>query len=298
MTNKSVLIVGSIALDLIETPGGRRENVIGGSTTYGLIAASRTATTSVVGVIGNDFPKDGHDLYDQYANNLEDLQIVEGETFRWGGRYHENWDDRDTLYTELGVFADFNPRLSTSNQNCSHIFLANIHPDLQQSVIDQNQNNAAVIVVDTMNLWIEIALDGLKKVLSNSHVLLINESEAAMLTGLDSISSCAKTLQDMGPQTVVIKKGSQGAELYSGTDKITIGAYPVDLVIDPTGAGDTFGGGFIAGLTAGKSLGKALVEGSALASLCVEGFGPEKILTVSEEEIAKRIAYLKTTVIS
>ncbi len=296
MTNHSVLIVGSIALDLIETPFGRKENVIGGSTTYGLIAASSTAPVSVVGVIGKDFPKEGHELYQSHAKNLNDLKIVEGNTFRWGGRYHENWDDRDTLYTKLGVFADFNPQLSSENQKCSHIFLANIHPDLQQSVIDQNQNDEAMIVVDTMNLWIDIALEGLKKVLSHSQVLLINESEAAMLTGLDSISPCARALQDMGPNTVVIKKGSRGAELFSGMDKITIGAYPVDQVIDPTGAGDTFGGGFIAGLASGKSMVDALVEGSALASLCVEGFGTDKILAASGEEIAKRMAYLKGTV--
>ncbi|MEA1882069.1 MAG: PfkB family carbohydrate kinase [Candidatus Marinimicrobia bacterium] len=296
MTNNSLLIVGSIALDLIETPQGRKENVIGGSTTYGLIAAGRSIPVSIVGVIGDDFPQTGHDLYDTYASNLNDLQILEGMTFRWGGRYHENWDERDTLYTELGVFADFNPTLSPSNQKCSHIFLANIHPALQQSVMDQNQNGKAMIVVDTMNLWINIALEELKRVLSGSNALLINESEAAMLTGFDSAESCARALQDLGLQTVVIKKGSRGAELFSNDEHITIGAFPVKQVIDPTGAGDTFGGGFIATLASGGSMADAMVEGSALASLCVEGFGTERILSASGDEINQRIAYLKSTV--
>ena len=149
MTNNSVLIVGSIALDLIETAYDRKENVIGGSTTYALIAASNRAPVSVVGVIGDDFPKKGMGLYEKYAHNLNDLKIVSGKTFQWGGKYHENWDDRDTLYTELGVFESFNPILSSSNQKRSHIFLANIHPDLQQSVIDQSNNPDALIVVDT-----------------------------------------------------------------------------------------------------------------------------------------------------
>ncbi len=260
MKNNSVLIVGSIALDLIETPYDRKENVIGGSTTYALIAASNRAPVSVVGVIGDDFPKKGMALYEKYAHNLNDLKIVSGKTFQWGGKYHENWDDRDTLYTELGVFESFNPILSSSNQNRSHIFLANIHPDLQQSVIDQSNNPDALIVVDTMNLWINTALDGLKNVLSNSHILLINESEATLLTGQNTIASCARALQDEGPQTVVIKKGSRGAVLFSEKVQITIDAYPIKQVLDPTGAGDTFGGGFISCLANDGTMDEALIE--------------------------------------
>ena len=293
MTNNLVLIVGSIALDLIETPYDRKENVIGGSTTYALIAASKRAPVSVVGVIGDDFPKKGIDLYEKYAHNLNDLKIVSGKTFRWGGRYHENLDDRDTLYTELGVFESFNPILSPSNQNCSHIFLANIHPDLQQLVIDQNKNPDALIVVDTMNLWINTALDGLINVLSNSHILLINENEAAMLTGQDTINSCARALQDKGPQTVVIKKGSKGAVLFSEKVQITIDAYPIEKVIDPTGAGDTFGGGFISCLADGKTMDEALINASVLASLCVEGFGTDAIIAADKTEIIRRKTYLQ-----
>ncbi len=293
MRNDSVLIVGSIALDLIETPYARKENVIGGSTTYALIAASKMAPVSIVGVIGDDFPKKGMDLYKKYAHNLNDLKIVSGTTFQWGGKYHENWDDRDTLYTELGVFESFNPILSSSNQNHSHIFLANIHPDLQQSVIDQSNNPDALIVVDTMNLWINTALDGLKNVLSNSHILLINESEATLLTGQNTIASCARALQDEGPQTVVIKKGSRGAVLFSEKVQITIDAYPIKQVLDPTGAGDTFGGGFISCLANGGTMDEALINASVLASFCVEGFGTDAIIEADKKEIIGRRTYLQ-----
>ena len=293
MRNDSVLIVGSIALDLIETPYARKENVIGGSTTYALIAASKMAPVSIVGVIGDDFPKKGMALYEKYAHNLNDLKIVSGTTFQWGGKYHENWDDRDTLYTELGVFESFNPILSSSNQNHSHIFLANIHPDLQQSVIDQSNNPDALIVVDTMNLWINTALDGLKNVLSNSHILLINESEATLLTGQNTIASCARALQDEGPQTVVIKKGSRGAVLFSEKVQITIDAYPIKQVLDPTGAGDTFGGGFISCLANGGTMDEALINASVLASFCVEGFGTDAIIEADKKEIIGRRTYLQ-----
>ena len=248
---------------------------------------------SIVGVIGDDFPKKGMGLYEKYAHNLNDLKIVSGKTFQWGGKYHENWDDRDTLYTELGVFESFNPILSSSNQNHSHIFLANIHPDLQQSVIDQSNNPDALIVVDTMNLWINTALDGLKNVLSNSHILLINESEATLLTGQNTIASCARALQDEGPQTVVIKKGSRGAVLFSEKVQITIDAYPIKQVLDPTGAGDTFGGGFISCLANGGTMDEALINASVLASFCVEGFGTDAIIEADKKEIIRRRTYLQ-----
>ena len=216
-----------------------------------------------------------------------------GKTFQWGGKYHENWDDRDTLYTELGVFESFNPILSSSNQNHSHIFLANIHPDLQQSVIDQSNNPDALIVVDTMNLWINTALDGLKNVLSNSHILLINESEATLLTGQNTIASCARALQDEGPQTVVIKKGSRGAVLFSEKVQITIDAYPIKQVLDPTGAGDTFGGGFISCLANDGTMDEALINASVLASFCVEGFGTDAIIEADKKQIIRRRTYLQ-----
>ncbi len=295
MSDNTVLIVGSIGLDTIETPAEKQENIIGGSTTYSLIAASRYAPVSIVGIVGNDFPDKGHTIFNSYATNIEDLQIVEGETFRWGGKYHNNWDDRDTLYTELGVFSDFRPKLSLHNKMRSHILLANIHPDLQQLVIEQNDNKDALIVVDTMNLWINISRESLINVLSNSNILLLSESEATLLTNQENLSDSASKILDMGLETVVIKKGSNGAELFSNNEHISVGAYPVKNVVDPTGAGDTFGGGFISVLASGKSITDALVYGSSLASLCVEGFGANKLREVSESVIMERITFLKST---
>lgn len=296
MDQNTVLIVGSIALDSIETPSDKRTNVIGGSTTYSLIAASRFSKTSIVGIVGSDFPKEGLKLYETYADNLEDLKINEGSTFRWGGKYHSNWDDRDTLYTDLGVFLDFNPVLSEQNQKRTHILLANIHPELQLSVIEQNKNPKAVIVVDTMNLWIETTFSELKKVLTFSNILLINESESKLLTKLANIENAAEELLGMGPEIVVIKKGSEGAELFSNRETIKIGAFPVKEVIDPTGAGDVFAGTFIAALAEKDSNQTALLKASAMASFSIESFGVDRLINLSDYDLTERIEYLKTTV--
>ncbi len=296
MDQNTVLIVGSIALDSIETPSDKRTNVIGGSTTYSLIAASRFSKTSIVGIVGSDFPKEGLKLYETYADNLEDLKINEGITFRWGGKYHSNWDDRDTLYTDLGVFLDFNPVLSEQNQKRTHILLANIHPELQLSVIEQNKNPKAVIVVDTMNLWIETTFSELKKVLTSSNILLINESESKLLTKRANIENAAEELLGMGPEIVVIKKGSEGAELFSNRETIKIGAFPVKEVIDPTGAGDVFAGTFIAALAEKDSNQTALLKASAMASFSIESFGVDRLINLSDYDLTERIEYLKTTV--
>lgn len=296
MDQNTVLIVGSIALDSIETPSDKRTNVIGGSTTYSLIAASRFSKTSIVGIVGSDFPKEGLKLYETYADNLEDLKINEGSTFRWGGKYHSNWDDRDTLYTDLGVFLDFNPVLSEQNQKRTHILLANIHPELQNSVIEQNKNPNAVIVVDTMNLWIETTFSELKKVLTFSNILLINESESKLLTKRANIENAAEELLGMGPEIVVIKKGSEGAELFSNRETIKIGAFPVKEVIDPTGAGDVFAGTFIAALAEKDSNQTALLKASAMASFSIESFGVDRLINLSDYDLTERIEYLKTTV--
>ena len=296
MDQNTVLIVGSIALDSIETPSDKRTNVIGGSTTYSLIAASRFSKTSIVGIVGSDFPKEGLKLYETYADNLEDLKINEGSTFRWGGKYHSNWDDRDTLYTDMGVFLDFNPVLSEQNQKRTHILLANIHPELQNSVIEQNKNPNAVIVVDTMNLWIETTFSELKKVLTSSNILLINESESKLLTKRANIENAAEELLGMGPEIVVIKKGSEGAELFSNRETIKIGAFPVKEVIDPTGAGDVFAGTFIAALAEKDSNQTALLKASAMASFSIESFGVDRLINLSDYDLTERIEYLKTTV--
>ena len=295
MSRNSILIVGSIAIDTIETPFEKKSDVLGGSTTYSLVASGKKTDVSVVGIVGNDFPNEGYSLYRSYADDLSDLKTADGKTFRWGGRYHENWDDRDTLFTELGVFLDFNPILSESNKNRSHILLANIHPELQYSVILQNQNPDAVIVVDTMNLWIETTLPSLEKVISSSNILLINESESFLLTKEKNIKDAAIALLSMGPEMVVIKKGSKGAELFSDKDHIEIGAFPVTNVVDPTGAGDVFAGAFIASLAAKESSESALLSASASASISIESFGTQKLQNASTEEINERINLLNKT---
>lgn len=288
---ETILIIGSIALDTIENNRGKREDLIGGSTTYVTVAAGRLVPVNVVGVIGNDFPDEGLKIYQRYANSLVDLECKEGNTFRWGGRYGENMDNRETLFTDLGVFSDFSPRLSTVNKNVSNVFLANIHPSLQLSVINQMAGKP-LVVTDTMNLWIETTKNELLEVLKKSDILLINESEAELITGTNNIDRSAVQLQDLGPSTVVIKKGSLGAVLFQGEEKVSIGAYPVKDVIDTTGAGDTFGGGFVSALASGGTFRDALIKGSALASICVEGFGVESLLEVNLEEIKKREKFL------
>ena len=294
---ETILIIGSIALDTIENNRGKREDLIGGSTTYATIAAGRSVPVNVVGVIGNDFPDEGLKIYQRYANSLVDLECKEGNTFRWGGRYGENMDSRETLFTDLGVFSDFLPRLSTVNKNVSNVFLANIHPSLQLSVINQMAGKP-LIVTDTMNLWIETTKNELLKVLKKSGILLINESEAELISGTNNIDRSAVQLQGLGPSTVVIKKGSSGAVLFHGEEKVSIGAYPVKDVIDTTGAGDTFGGGFVSALASGGTFRDALIKGSALASICVEGFGVESLLEVNLEEIKKREKFLYSVLCS
>lgn len=288
---ETILIIGSISLDTIENNRGKREDLIGGSTTYATVAAGRSVPVNVVGVIGNDFPDEGLKIYQRYANSLVDLECKEGNTFRWGGRYGENMDSRETLFTDLGVFSDFSPRLSTVNKNVSNVFLANIHPSLQLSVINQMAGKP-LIVTDTMNLWIETTKNKLLKVLKKSDILLINESEAELISGTNNIDRSAVQLQGLGPSTVVIKKGSSGVVLFHGEEKVSIGAYPVKDVIDTTGAGDTFGGGFVSALASGGTFRDALIKGSALASICVEGFGVESLLEVNLEEIKKREKFL------
>ena len=288
---ETILIIGSIALDTIENNRGKREDLIGGSTTYATVAAGRSVPVNVVGVIGNDFPDEGLEIYQRYANSLVDLECKEGNTFRWGSRYGENMDSRETLFTDLGVFSDFSPRLSTVNKNVSNVFLANIHPSLQLSVINQMAGKP-LIVTDTMNLWIETTKNELLEVLKKSDILLINESEAELISGTNNIDRSAVQLQGLGPSTVVIKKGSSGAVLFHGEEKVSIGAYPVKDVIDTTGAGDTFGGGFVSALASGGTFRDALIKGSALASICVEGFGVESLVLVNLEEIKKREKFL------
>ena len=282
------LILGSVALDTIETKYGKAENLLGGSATYATIAAGLYGDAIPVGIVGDDFPKDGLDIFEKFSKNLKDLDQQPGGTFKWGGKYHENGDDRDTLFTDLGVFENFNPSIHTSNKNASWLFLANIHPSLQLSVLEQC-TNTPLVVTDTMNLWIDSTPNELKKIISKTNILLINESELHLLTKEQNVDKSIKKVLSMGPEKVIIKFGSKGAKCFSENDNIAVGVYPVKKVIDPTGAGDVFGGGFISGLVDGLSIKEAMLRGSALASFCIEDFGVKKLLNTSVNEVDNRI---------
>ena len=282
------LILGSVALDTIETKYGKAENLLGGSATYATIAAGLYGDAIPVGIVGDDFPKDGLDIFEKFSKNLKDLDQQPGGTFKWGGKYHENGDDRDTLFTDLGVFENFNPSIHTSNKNASWLFLANIHPSLQLSVLEQC-TNAPLVVTDTMNLWIDSTPEELKKIISKTNILLINESELHLLTKEQNVDKSIKEVLSMGPEKVIVKFGSKGAKCFSKSENIAVGVYPVKKVIDPTGAGDVFGGGFISGLVDGLSTKDAMLRGSALASFCIEDFGVKKLLNVSVNEVDNRI---------
>ena len=282
------LILGSVALDTIETKYGKAENLLGGSATYATIAAGLYGDVIPVGIVGDDFPKDGLDIFEKFSKNLKDLDQQPGGTFKWGGKYHENGDDRDTLFTDLGVFENFNPSIHTSNKNASWLFLANIHPSLQLSVLEQC-TNAPLVVTDTMNLWIDSTPEELKKIISKTNILLINESELHLLTKEQNVDKSIKEVLSMGPEKVIVKFGSKGAKCFSENENIAVGVYPVKKVIDPTGAGDVFGGGFISGLVDGLSIKEAMLRGSALASFCIEDFGVKKLLNVSVNEVDNRI---------
>ena len=294
MTGKPILIVGSISLDTIETISDRRESILGGSATYATVSAGKSADVHLVGIIGTDFPAEGMKIFEEYSQDLSNLYQKDGQTFSWGGRYPEDWDDRETLFTELGVFTDYKPKLTEKNKNTPTLFLANIHPELQLSVLKQNSKRECVII-DTMNLWIDTERKKLKEVISYCDVLLLNEFEAEQFTRRKNHDDQGAVLQSLGPQQVIIKCGKKGARLYSGHSVDTIGVFPVEKVVDPTGAGDAFGGGLAAALAHGESMTEAIINGSALASLCIEGFGIESLHRASKDEINYRKDYLRKT---
>ena len=290
---ETILIIGSIALDTIENIRGKREDLIGGSTTYVTVAAGRSVPVNVVGVIGNDFPDEGLEIYQRYANSLVDLECKEGNTFRWGGRYGENMDSRETLFTDLGVFSDFSPRLSTVNKNVSNVFLANIHPSLQLSVINQMAGKP-LIVTDTMNLWIDISLKQLINVISRVNMFLLNDEEALLLTKKQTVEDAAEILLDMGPEIIIIKQGSMGSYLFDKKNNLKkhIPAFPVDNVVDTTGAGDSFAGGFVGNIEK-TDIVSAIIAGSAIASFTVSSFGVNGLIDITKKEMNNRINYIK-----
>lgn len=290
-------IVGSIGIDTIETPTEKREEILGGSVSYACAAASFFTHTGMVGVVGTDFPGEFLDTWKNMSIDLEGLQTVEGKTFRWGGVYHENMDNRDTLFTDLGVFEAFTPELPADYREAPYLFLGNIHPALQLHVLEQTLDPKFVLI-DTMDLWINIAKEDLTKVISKCNMLTLNESEAQLYTGEQSLTQAAKLLLELGPEYVLIKKGGNGSMLFTKDDVFMLHAYPLDHFKDPTGAGDTFAGGLMGALAASgktdkESIRQAMVYGSITASFGVEEFSLERLTRLDRDEIEIRVAEFK-----
>ena len=241
---KTILAVGSIAIDTLETPNGNRKNILGGSASYFSIAAGMFAPVKLVGVVGDDFPKKGWQLFESRQINVDNVSVEKGTTFHWGGRYSEDYSTRDTLFTELGVFENFTPFIQEADRKSPLVFLGNIQPDLQIAVAELTAYTEH-IVCDTMNLWIDLFPDKLKDVLSLATILLINHEESEQFTGESEIDKAAEVLLATGLEMVVIKQGSEGAYLAMGNGRFHVPVFPIEKILDPTGAGDSFAGGFM-----------------------------------------------------
>lgn len=292
----SLVIIGSVAFDAIETPFGKTDKIVGGAATYASLAASYFyKKVKIVGVVGEDFHQEDIQNFNDHGINTEGLQIKKGEkSFFWSGKYHNDMNSRDTLITELNVLADFDPIIPESYQDCEFLMLGNLSPQVQQTVISRMQNRPRLIVLDTMNFWMDIALDDLLAVIKNVDVLTINDAEARQLSGEYSLVKAAKKIMAMGPKYLIIKKGEHGALLFNEDLIFSAPALPLADVFDPTGAGDTFAGGFIGYLAQVDTVNfnnmkNAIIFGSALASFCVEKFGTERIKNLSQEEISARV---------
>jgi sugar/nucleoside kinase (ribokinase family) len=293
----SLLAVGTVAFDDIETPFGRAERVIGGAATYITLAASYfTDNMKIVSVVGDDFPQEELSYLKSRGVDLEGLQVKAGEkSFFWAGRYHDNLNDRDTLDTQLNVLADFKPVLPASYKKTNYLMLGNLTPAVQKSVIEQLDERPKFIALDTMNFWMDTAMESLLDVLKHIDGLIINDEEARQLSGEHSLVKAADIIHDMGPKYVVIKKGEHGALLFEGGRVFFAPALPLAEVYDPTGAGDTFAGGFMGYIARTDDLSfenmkRAVIYGSAMASFCVEKFSVERLKELSNKEINKRIA--------
>lgn len=292
----SLVVVGSVAFDGIETPFGKVDKIIGGSGTYISYCASYfTQNVKLVSVVGEDFPVETIAHLNQKGVSTEGLQIKKGEkSFFWQGKYHLDLNSRDTLVTELNVLADFDPVIPDSYQDCEYLILGNLTPQIQKQVIDRLKKRPKLIVMDTMNFWMQIALDDLKVVLKMVDVLSINDEEARLLSGEHSLVKAAQKIQEMGPKYLIIKKGEHGALLFHKDEIFYAPALPLADVFDPTGAGDTFAGGFIGHLAktgdiSFENMKTALIHGSAMASFCVGKFGPEALYNLSDEEVQNRL---------
>ena len=292
----SLLVVGTVAFDAIETPFGKTDKIVGGAASYISLAASYfTKDIQLVSVIGDDFPDSFLNTLKLQGIKLDGLQIKKGEkSFFWSGKYHNDLNNRDTIDTQLNVLANFDPIVPESSKNCEFLMLGNLVPAVQQSVISQLSSRPKLIVLDTMNFWMDIAMDELKKTISMIDVLTINDSEARQLSGEYSLVKAAQKILEMGPKVLVIKKGEHGALLFNKEEVFFAPALPLEEVFDPTGAGDIFAGGFIGYLAKTKDISfenmkRAIIFGSAMASFTVERFGTEKLIGLTQDQINERV---------
>ena len=295
-----LLIVGTVAFDAIETPFGKTDKILGGAATYiGLAASHFNLNSAVISVVGGDFPDEHLNLLKNKNIDISGIEIIkEGKTFFWSGKYHNDMNSRDTLSTELNVLADFNPVVPESYKDADIVMLGNLHPLVQLSVLNQMESKPKLAILDTMNFWMDNTLEDLIKVIEKVDVITINDEEARQLTGEYSLRKAAKKIHSMGPKYVVIKKGEHGALIFSGSHVFFAPALPLEEVFDPTGAGDTFAGGFAGFLAASKNISfdnmkNAVVYGSALASFCVEKFGTQRMENLTNEEINERLSQFK-----
>ena len=296
----SVLVVGTVAFDSIETPFGSAERILGGSGAYFALASSFFAPVRIVGVIGQDFPQDYLELFSQRNIDIEGIKRERGDTFHWRGRYHEDINVRDTIELHLNVLAGFEPVLPESYRDAEYVFLGNIDPVMQLEVLNQIRR-MKMVACDTMDHWIRESLDDLKKVLKRVEVLVINDSEARLLSGYSNIVQAARAIMRMGPKTVLIKRGEYGVLQFSDSSVFATPAYPLEEVFDPTGAGDSFAGGMMGHLARTNDLSergirRAIVYGSVVASFTVEDFGVKKLTSVTLPEIEERFqSFIKLT---
>jgi sugar/nucleoside kinase (ribokinase family) len=298
-----IVSVGTVAFDAIETPFGKTDKIVGGACTYiSLSAAYFNNSPHLISVVGEDFPNETIALFKERGINTEGLQIKNGErTFFWSGKYHQDMNTRDTLDTQLNVLESFDPIVPNSYQDCDILMLGNLTPSVQMKVIKQMETRPKLIVLDTMNFWMEIAMEDLKKVIKEIDVLTINDEEARLLSGVHSLRKAAKIILEMGPKYLIIKKGEHGALLFGDNNIFYAPALPLEEVFDPTGAGDTFAGGFVGHLSScdtidWEAMKKAIIVGSAMASFTVEKFGIEKLIELDKSQIEQRINEFKNLV--
>ncbi|PAM92391.1 sugar kinase [Flavobacterium sp. IR1] len=296
-----LLIVGTVAFDAIETPFGKTDKILGGAATYiGLSASFFNLQSAIVSVVGDDFPQEHLDLLTSKNIDISGIEVVKGgKTFFWSGLYHNDLNSRDTLVTELNVLADFQPKVPQNFKDADIVMLGNLHPLVQSSVLDQMEKKPKLVVLDTMNFWMDCALPELLDVIKRVDVITINDEEARQLSGEYSLVKAAAKIQELGPKYVVIKKGEHGALLFHNREVFFAPALPLEDVFDPTGAGDTFAGGFSGYITQSENISfsnmrNAIIYGSNLASFCVEKFGTERMETLSKAEVAIRLQQFKS----